>query len=108
MTHTEDHQRLHETILAHASEIEALTDDTASDWLDAVLDVEMYLQQRDYETRFSHMEILLAYGGPTVRLRWDGRTSLILEATSMSSRTTTSVDSSVLVEVLEQYTDLHF
>jgi hypothetical protein len=102
-----DQQLLEETFLDQKAEIENLTDDNAGHWLDAALDIEVYLRCREQETRFSHIVVLVTYGGPDVRVRWDGGTYVTLDVTTMSGHASAQINCTALAEALEQYADRH-
>lgn len=100
-----DQQRLEAILIERIAEIENLTVDDVGDWLDYALEVTVYLRCREQETRFSHVEVLVSYGGPTVRVTWDGGTNVMLDVTTMSGRASAQVESTALTAVLEQYAD---
>ena len=107
MQNPTDQQILEATFLDQMAEIENLTDASVVDWLDHALDIEVYLRCRDQETRFSHVEVLVAFGGPSVRVRWDGGMFVTLDVTTMSGHASAQVACPALVAALEQYADLH-
>lgn len=102
-----DHQILEAILIERIAEIENLTVDDAGEWLDHALEATVYLRCRKQETRFSHVEVLVSYGGPTVRVKWDGGTYVTLDLATMSERASADVESTALIAVLEQYADLH-
>jgi hypothetical protein len=107
MNNPSDQQILEATFLDRIAEIENLTDNNVGEWLDDAIDIEVYLRCRDQETRFSHVDVLITYGGPNVRVRWDGGTSVTLDVTTMSGHASAQVECPALAEALEQYADLH-
>lgn len=108
MTHHTDQQHLDQLMLDYKAEIEGLTDDNAGDWLEDALDIEVYLRRREGETCFSHVEVLVTYGGPTVRVRWDRGEYVTLEVASMRGHIEARIASPALAAVLEQHADLHY
>lgn len=84
-------------------QIGGLTDDDACEWLDVVQDWKPYYLLEKDKFVFSHIEIVVAHGGPTLRLRWEGGEVLALDGMSLDHEPAVTFRNRILGEVLDEF-----